>query len=109
MIFYYIDGGKFIKIYDKRDNDNVMIYILDENERDVFLSCKNIVSLKKIISELNNISEKRIREILKSFIQIGIVFKEEEWYISLPLEYNCVFKNINNMKYTEKLQTQAIV
>ena len=109
LIFYYVDGGCFVKIYDKRFNNQVKIYVLDKNEREVFLSCKNVVSLKKIISELNNISEKRIREILKSFIQIGIVFKEEEWYLSLPLEYNCVFKNTNKMKYTEKLQTQAIV
>jgi len=37
LVFYFIDGGNFIKIYDKRLNENAMIYILNKEEREVFL------------------------------------------------------------------------
>ena len=45
LIFYYVDGGNFIKIYDKRDLNSIKIYNLNEFDRDVFLSCIDITSI----------------------------------------------------------------
>ena len=36
LIFYYVDGENFIKIYDKRNPKNYQIFILNEIERDIF-------------------------------------------------------------------------
>jgi hypothetical protein len=29
LVFYYIDGKNFLKIYDKRTGENIKIYVLD--------------------------------------------------------------------------------
>ena len=41
---FFVDGGSFLKIYDKRDAGNVRIYVLDDVERRIFLSCIDVVS-----------------------------------------------------------------
>ena len=92
-ILYYINGQKFIKIIDKRIADNINIYNLDENERSVFLSCSDIISFVDLKENLSGISENDLKNILNSFEEVGIVFKENDSYLSLPLSY----KHINNL------------
>ena len=87
IIFYFKDGGNFIKIYDKRYSENVVIYVLNELEREVFLSCIDVISHQELQQKVPNIEEYQMNDILNSFEQSGIIFKEDDLYLSLPLSY----------------------
>jgi ribosomal peptide maturation radical SAM protein 1 len=90
LVFYFLDGEKFLKIYDKRDVDNVGIYILDKIEREIFLSCINATSFQKLQERFPNILDHELAVILHTFEQNGIMFRENDMYLSLPLSYSVV-------------------
>jgi len=91
LVFYFVDGKKFLKIIDKRFADNVRIYNLDEIEREVFLSCIDIISYDELSNKLSHIPDYQLVSILRTFVNIGIVFVEDDSYLSLPLNYRkCV-------------------
>jgi ribosomal peptide maturation radical SAM protein 1 len=92
IIFYFKDGSNFIKIYDKRYSENVVIYVLNELERKIFLSCIDVISYQKLQQKFSNIEEFQLNEILTSFEQNAIIFREDDLYLSLPLRYNKVFR-----------------
>jgi ribosomal peptide maturation radical SAM protein 1 len=99
LIFYYVDGGNFIKIYDKRDINNFNIFILDELERMIFLSCKDVKSFDKIQEEFTQLEDFKLAAIMHSFEENGIVFRENNYYLSLPLSYSTINqKEIYNKK-----------
>lgn len=87
FVFYFVDGNSFIKIYDKRSCVNVMVYILDEIEREVFLSCIDVISFEELQNQCLHIAKNQLETVLKSFEQTGIVFREDDRYLSLPLNY----------------------
>ncbi len=103
LVFYYADGKNFIKIFDKRDSKNIKIYVLNSLEREVFLSCNNVVSYENLQENLK-IADFKLAAILQSFEDSGIVFKENDSYLSLPLRCNSVLKkqltskSINNQE-----------
>jgi ribosomal peptide maturation radical SAM protein 1 len=95
LIFYYIDGKSYIKIYDNRNHKNVMIYVLNHQEREILLSCENVISFNKLQEKLTNIPENDLRNILKIFEEAGILFRENDYYLSLPLNYSKIINNYN--------------
>jgi ribosomal peptide maturation radical SAM protein 1 len=90
LVFYYVDGGDFLKIYDKRNSGNVLVYMLDELEREIFLSCIDVISFQKLCEKFSNIPDDQLTNILLTFEKTGIVFREDDFYLSLPLSYNRV-------------------
>ena len=103
-VFYFVDGGSFIRIYDKRSLKNIQIFNLDEVEREIFLSCLDVVSLEKIKENLPHISEDKILSTLKDFEENNIVFREDDRFLSLPLKINHVDKtNLLREEKTESL------
>jgi len=108
LIFYYADGGNFVKIYDKRNLNNIQIYNLNEIERKIFLSCINIVSFEKLKEKISDISENDLIDALETFVGCGIIFKEDDLYLSLPLSYSKIFRNLNQGKIEqESMVTQV--
>lgn len=103
LVFYFKDGGNFIKIYDKRHSDNAMIYMLDKVERDVFLACCDVSSEIDIKNKAKNVDSCKIDEILNSFEEAGIVYKEKGWYLSLPINYHQYY-NKDHDKNTESIE-----
>jgi len=102
LIFYYVDGGNFVKIYDKRDMNNIQIYNLNEIERKIFLSCVDIISFEGLREKFSEISENDLIDVLETFVECNIVFKEDTCYLSLPLNYsNCLGQN-NLIKSVQK-------
>lgn len=97
-IFYFIDGGNFIRIYDKRNLSNVQIYNLDEIEREIFLSCIDVISFEEIKENLPNISNENLISTLEEFAENGIVFRENDRYLALPLSY----RKINGLSAKEE-------
>jgi ribosomal peptide maturation radical SAM protein 1 len=85
LIFFCVDGGSFLKIYDKRNRQNIRIYVLNEVERAVFLACLDVVSFRQLQQQFANIPEFELVAILQSFEQNGLMFVEDDLYLSLPL------------------------
>jgi hypothetical protein len=85
LIFYFVDGGSFVKIYDKRDSKNIRIYVLDELERQIFLACIDVISYHDLQERFPDVPSSQLIGILESFEQSGIVFHEDDYYLSLPL------------------------
>jgi len=93
--FYFVDGQKYLKIYDNRNYGNVMIYILNKQERDIILACENVISYNTLKEKLSNISEDELKNNLKIFVEAGIIFKEDDFYLSLPLSYIKINSSFN--------------
>ncbi|MFH1101721.1 MAG: RiPP maturation radical SAM C-methyltransferase [Methanobacteriota archaeon] len=87
-IFYFVDGTTFLKIYDKRDPENIHIYILDPTERVVFLTCIDVISFSDLQEQHPDIPDYQLAAILHSFEKNGIIYQEDDLYLSLPLRYN---------------------
>jgi ribosomal peptide maturation radical SAM protein 1 len=96
LIFYFVDGGNFIKIYDKRDRLNIKIFVLNELERHVFLSCVDIISFKELQRRFLDVPEFELTAILQSFEQNGLVYVEDDYYLCLPLR--CRVKSMQEKK-----------
>ncbi|MCX6672008.1 MAG: hypothetical protein NTX92_08825, partial [Euryarchaeota archaeon] len=88
FIFYFVDGRNFVKIYDKRNSENIRIYVLDELERNIFLACIDVISYHELKERFPDIPDHQLAEILETFEQSGIVFHEDDCYLSLPLRCN---------------------
>jgi len=98
LIFYFLDGESFIKIYDKRDKENIRIYVLDEIEREIFLACLDVISFEDLQTRFSNIPEYHLAAILHTFESKGLVFQEDNRYLSLPLCY----KNTSHKLFKEE-------
>lgn len=88
LIFYFVDGSSFVKIFDKRDPQNIRIFVLNELERAVFLACVDVVSLQQLQQRFADIHEFKLSAILQSFEKNGLVFAEDEQYLCLPLRFS---------------------
>jgi hypothetical protein len=97
LVFYFVDGGSFIKIYDKRDRQNIRIFVLNELERAVFLSCVDIISIRELQKRFIDVPEYELIAILQSFEQNRLLFAEDDHYLCLPLRchiHNTSEKNV---------------
>ena len=103
LVFYFKDGGNFIKIYDKRHSDDAMIYMLNNDERKVFLACTDVISETELKNKFEDITSSELNEILNGFAEAGIVYKENEWYLSLPISYQKYYNN-EHIKNTENIE-----
>ena len=88
LIFYYVDGRNFLRIYDKRDLSNVRTFDLNELDREIFLSCIDVISYKELNDKFFNIPDHQLISILNMFKNKGIVFEENSYFLALPLCYN---------------------
>jgi len=104
LVFYYKDGGEFIKIYDKRYNNSAMIYILNKIEREVFLACNDVISKTDLKNEIKDINSSELEKILNSFVEAGFVYKEDELHLSLPISYNKYYNKKENQKNNKKIR-----
>jgi len=103
FVFYFVDGGQFIKIYDKRALTSLNVYVLDKLEREIFLYCINVRSFADLKSNFSDASEEEIQNILDSFEQSRLIFREEDYYLSLPLNYRkLIGKNEEKIQANKK-------
>ena len=108
LIFYFVDGGSFVKIYDKRNSENIRIYVLDECEREIFLACIDVVSYDELRERFPDIPDYQLAAILDTFEQSGIVFKDDDSYLSLPLRYNLVSSSFPKWKIQQSLDVSPL-
>ena len=103
LVFYFKDGKNFLKIYDKRYSDKALIYTLNKTERDLFLACTDVISMGELKNQFSQLTPNEIEEILHSFIEAGIVYKEDNLYLSLPLNYHTYYDK-NQIKEVEDIE-----
>jgi ribosomal peptide maturation radical SAM protein 1 len=108
-VFYYVDGENFLKIYDKRNPTQVQMYVLDEQERAIFLSCTDVISYNELQEKFSNIPDYHLAAVLHSFEKNGIVFREDNYYLSLPLDYKKCLGITKEKKFTDNLVKEEIV
>jgi len=85
LVFYFTDGGNFLKVYDKRDSQNIRIFVLNELERAVFLACVDVISLRELQERFSRVPEFELVAILQSLEQNGLMVEEDKHYLCLPL------------------------
>jgi len=101
MVFFYIDGKEFLKIYDKRFGGQIDLYTLNSIERKIFLACQEVLSFNKLKEIFYDTSEEQVKNILSSFVEQRICFKENDLYLSLPIQLNSRFYS-NEININEK-------
>jgi ribosomal peptide maturation radical SAM protein 1 len=87
LVFYSVDGGTFMKVYDKRDRNHIRILELNELERKVLLACNDVISYEELQRQFAPTPEFMLAAIIQSFEHAGLVFHEDNHYLSLPLQY----------------------
>ncbi|MEF8848258.1 MAG: RiPP maturation radical SAM C-methyltransferase [Candidatus Thermoplasmatota archaeon] len=85
-VFFFVDGGSFIRVYDKRKGQ-LRVFILDEFERQVFLSCQDVVSFEHLQEKFSDVPDFKLAGVLRTFEKTGIVFSENNHFLSLPLSF----------------------
>jgi coproporphyrinogen III oxidase-like Fe-S oxidoreductase len=106
--FYFIDGKDYLKIYDNRLSENVMIFVLNTQERDIIFACEDVISYSKLKEKLTKITESELKNTLKIFVEAGILFKEDDFYLTLPLNYRKVTGNFYKKEKSKKEIKRAI-
>lgn len=103
LVFYFKDGKDFLKIYDKRNYEHVKVYMLDSKERELFLACIDVISETDLKERFKDMDSSEINKILNSFVEAGILYKEDEWFLSLPISYHQYY-NKEDIKNTEDIK-----
>lgn len=85
LVFYFVDGGKFLKIYDKRGDEGLRIYVLDELERTIFLACQDVASYESLQKRFSDIPDYKLAAVLYTLQDCGLIFRDGSRYLSLPL------------------------
>ncbi len=70
---------------------------------DVFLSCIDVISYQELQQKFSYVEEFQLNEILTSFEQSAIIFKEDYLYLSLPLSYNKIIGKTVNVKTEQNI------
>ena len=60
---------------------------MDENEREIFLSCEDVISQKDLQEKLSHIPDYQIVAIIHSLEKSGILYQEDGYYLALPLNF----------------------
>jgi len=108
LVFFMVDGGDFLKIFDKRDGENVRIYVLDDFERKILLSCINVISFEELKRSFSSVEEFKIAAVLHTFEKKGIVFHENGYYLCLPLVSQKIKKSIFEKNIEEHSELECI-
>lgn len=90
LIFYYVDGKDFLKIFDRRDAHHLHVIELNDVERQVLIACLDVVSFQGLQELLPHLPTDQLFTILHAFEQKGIIFAEDNHYLCLPLHNELV-------------------
>ncbi|MBS3749459.1 MAG: RiPP maturation radical SAM C-methyltransferase [Candidatus Thermoplasmatota archaeon] len=105
---YYIDGGSFVKIFDKRNFKDVIIYNLNNEERAVFLTCNEIITFDELTNQLPKLDSQKIKTILREFIETGLIFNEQNNFLTLPINLSEYIGNHKNSKNKQVKQESLV-
>lgn len=67
--------------------------MLNNNERELFLACTDVISESELKDEFRHIDSSELETILNSFVEAEILYKEDEWYLTLPISRQKFYNN----------------
>lgn len=97
-IFYFIDAGSYVEIFDNRDKQKLCYHMLEGIERAVFLCCIDVTSFQAIQKKLTTTPDYELAAILNTFEKQNIVFREDNHYLVLPLNYQKMRNQVRKRK-----------
>ena len=109
LVLYYVDGQNFLKIYDKRDPEHIRIFELDNTERCIFLACNDVISFDELQALFPTIPEYQLAAVLHTFEKNGLVYREDQFYLSLPLRCQKNKLYSENSAFGLETQTSGIL
>ncbi len=101
-IFYFIDGGSYVEIYDNRNVQTLRYHMLEGIKREVFLSCIDVISFQEIQKKLTNTPDYELAAILNTFENQNIVFREDNDYLSIPINYQKIRNQLRRRKREQR-------
>jgi len=101
-VFYFIDGGSYVEIYDNRNVQTLRYHMLEGIKRVVFLSCLDVISFQEIQKKFTNTPDYELAAILNRFENENIVFQEDKDYLSLPLNYQKIRNQLRRRKIEQR-------
>jgi ribosomal peptide maturation radical SAM protein 1 len=108
LVFYYIDGKTFLKIVDARNRKNVIIFLLNQFEREIFLSCIDIISFDELIFKFQDYLESEFKESLQDMIDSRLIYREGDLLLSLPLSFGKIKNRIDRENKVNKVLLKEI-
>ncbi|MEM0493393.1 MAG: RiPP maturation radical SAM C-methyltransferase [Candidatus Thermoplasmatota archaeon] len=105
-VFYFIDEGEYLEVYDNRHEDKLAYYLLEGFEREVLLACTDITTRQELKSKLIHIPDNELDRILGSLEEANIILHEDDSYLTLPLNYH---KISNRYKKNTSIKEQTII
>ena len=67
--------------------------MLNNEERELFLACTDVISKSELEDEFKHIDPSELEAILNSFVEAGILYREDEWYLALPISCQKFYNN----------------
>jgi ribosomal peptide maturation radical SAM protein 1 len=87
-ILGYQDGGRFLIIRQRRLNADPLQHRLTDTSRNIYLFCSNIRSIRRIMLQFPELPEDKLRRFLQMMTGKGLMFEEEERFLSLAISNN---------------------
>jgi ribosomal peptide maturation radical SAM protein 1 len=91
-ILSFQDGGRFLIIRQRRLDADPIQHRLTGISREIYLFCGKTRSLGRILSQFSDLPEDKLIPFLKMMIEKGLMFEEQERYLSLAVRGNPVVK-----------------
>ena len=104
-VFYFVDAGSYLEIYDNRNIQTLCYHMLEGIKRDVFLSCIDVISFQELQKNFINTPDYELAAILNTFENQNIVFREDDYYLSLPLNYQKIRNQVRKRKVGQLFTT----
>jgi len=79
--------------------------MLEGIKRDVFLSCIDVISFQELQKNFINTPDYELAAILNTFENQNIVFREDDYYLSLPLNYQKIRNQVRKRKVGQLFTT----
>ncbi len=98
VLFYYERGPGFMTLHDNRplQNDGETLQgrkiVLDELQSRIYLFCDRIQPLRAIHKLQNEYTEEEIKSLLDQFVENGLMFREDDSYLSLAVRCRSAFR-----------------
>jgi len=104
VLFYYERGPGFVTLHDNRPLQGGgelqgRKIVLDETQSRIYLFCDSHRSFRAILEMLGNgVTEAETRATLEEFVEYGLMFREEDRYLSLAVQCRSAFRQRQNKR-----------
>ncbi|MBW2028595.1 MAG: RiPP maturation radical SAM C-methyltransferase [Deltaproteobacteria bacterium] len=84
-VLFYMDGGEFIVIRQRRHGQDDMSHRLKGTSREIYLFCQQRAPISKILARFPGFGEEKVLPFLRMMVGKRLMFAEGEYYLSLAV------------------------